>query len=189
MESTNKHTLLIVEDNAINREMLGDILEADYDLFYAENGKVGLDILKKDPSAVSLVLLDLHMPVMGGLEMLDAMKADAAMADIPVIIVTANDSFYDEEECLEHGALDFISKPYDPAIVCLRVSHLIRIMQPVRDFSMKTNLLKNAIAQIRVAISQLNACAEKHADATTACNVQQIFSSLHQELDTIDKNL
>ena len=70
MESTNKHTLLIVEDNAINREMLGDILEADYDLFYAENGKVGLDILKKDPSAVSLVLLDLHMPVMGGLEML-----------------------------------------------------------------------------------------------------------------------
>ena len=74
MESTNKHTLLIVEDNAINREMLGDILEADYDLFYAENGKVGLDILKKDPSAVSLVLLDLHMPVMGGLEMLFTTK-------------------------------------------------------------------------------------------------------------------
>ena len=49
MESTNKHTLLIVEDNAINREMLGDILEADYDLFFAENGKVGLEILKKDP--------------------------------------------------------------------------------------------------------------------------------------------
>lgn len=176
-----KHTLLIVEDNAINREMLGDILASDYSVVYAENGQVALEKMREN-AAISLVLLDLHMPVMGGIEVLDAMAEDDRLKDIPVIVVTANDSFYEEEECLEHGALDFISKPYDPAIVRLRIGTILRILAPMREVREKMNLMQGICQKVQTQLTALEDFAEhmddKQAAKSIVERVENIFCDI-----------
>lgn len=104
--------ILIVEDNEFNRALLVEILSSQYETLEAENGKVGLEILEREKEAVSLILLDIVMPVMNGYEFLDALKANPAIASIPVIVTTQNEGENDEIAALECGASDFVAKPY-----------------------------------------------------------------------------
>ena len=104
--------ILIVEDNEFNRALLVEILSSQYETLEAENGKVGLEILEREKEAVSLILLDIVMPVMNGYEFLDALKANPAIASIPVIVTTQNEGENDEIAALERGASDFVAKPY-----------------------------------------------------------------------------
>lgn len=83
--------ILVVEDNEFNRALLVEILSSQYETLEAENGKVGLEILEREKEAVSLILLDIVMPVMNGYEFLNALKANPAIASIPVIVTTQNE--------------------------------------------------------------------------------------------------
>lgn len=152
--------------------MLGNILEPDYAIVYAENGQIALDKLRENPG-ISLVLLDLHMPVMGGIDVLDAMARDEQLKDIPVIVVTANDSFYEEEECLEHGALDFISKPYDPTIVRLRISTILRILQPMKDVKDKMNTMQGICQKVQTQLAAIQDYTDTMQDKQVAENIKQ----------------
>lgn len=89
MEDLFERTILIVDDEEINREILGNIIQSEYKVIYAENGKEALEIIQSDASAISLVLLDLLMPVMDGNEVLKAMKEEGLITDIPVIVLTS----------------------------------------------------------------------------------------------------
>lgn len=80
--------ILVVEDNEINRAMLSEILSSEYQVLEAENGAVALDVLKEYGEGISLILLDIIMPVMDGYTFLAHVKADQAYSSIPVIVTT-----------------------------------------------------------------------------------------------------
>ena len=121
-----RHTVLVVDDHEINRDALGAILEDDYDVLYAENGKEALDIIAQQPDKISMILMDLMMPVMNGFEALEALKKDPDLRKIPVIVLTAEKSA--ELQALQMGAADFITKPFDMhEVILARVGRLIEL--------------------------------------------------------------
>ena len=115
--------LLLVDDQAANIRLLHAVFAEDHDLFMATNGRDALRVCSEQRP--DLVLLDLRMPGMNGLEVCRAMKADPALQEIPVIFVTGFSDPSAETEGLEAGAVDFIAKPVNPAVVRARVrTHL-----------------------------------------------------------------
>ena len=99
----NKRLLLLIEDNELNRELLVNILEEKYRVLTAANGQEGLDILKENGKDLSVILLDIQMPVMNGFEFLEQIGQDAVFSKIPVIVTTVLDSASDEKRCLDLG--------------------------------------------------------------------------------------
>ena len=124
-----KRKILIVEDNEINREILKVTLEDDYDVLEAVNGEEGLNILSQYYKDISLILLDVVMPVCDGFEFLSRQKSDSLLASIPVIVTTGNNSQEDELKCLSLGAVDFITKPYNALIVKSRIDSVIKLRE------------------------------------------------------------
>lgn len=121
--------ILVVEDNMINREMLCEILDPMYEVLEAENGQEALEILGQYKEEISLILLDIIMPVMDGYTFLSHMKADPNYSPIPVIVTTQSDTEADEIAALSHGATDFVSKPYKPQIILHRVASIIHLRE------------------------------------------------------------
>ena len=120
--------LLIAEDVAINRDLLGAILEEDYDLLFAGDGMEALEMIEENRDQLSLLLLDLQMPRMDGRELLQVLKSDPAYRRLPVIVLTGDQLA--EVECLRLGAIDFIPKPYPgPEIVKARVEKSIELSE------------------------------------------------------------
>ena len=125
--NVRKH-IVIAEDELINQEILGNVLENDYDILYASNGEETLKILREHKDEIALLLLDLQMPVMDGMEVLSTMKSDSEISSIPVIVMTSDQTA--ELECLKLGAMDFIPKPYPMwEIVKARVSKAVELSE------------------------------------------------------------
>ena len=121
-------TLLIVDDEKHNRTLLTELLQDDYQIILAKNGVQALK--KARERSPDLILLDVLMPEMDGLAVIRALKAGDATRHIPVIFVSALDSILDEERGLELGAVDYITKPFHPPIVRVRVrNHLQSVHQ------------------------------------------------------------
>ncbi|MFQ7404873.1 MAG: EAL domain-containing protein [[Clostridium] innocuum] len=119
----------MVEDNEINRAALCAILSSQYKVLEAENGEQALSLLKKYREGISLILLDIVMPVMDGYTFLKYLKADHRLNSIPVIVTTSSSSEADEVSALSHGAIDFISKPYRAQIILHRSASIIRLRE------------------------------------------------------------
>ena len=126
---TLNRQVLIVEDEVPNQMMLAMMLESDgYEILYANDGAEALEQIKLHRDDLAIVLLDLQMPKMTGLDVLRVMKEEKEFRDIPVIVLTADQSA--EVECLGIGAMDFIPKPYPaPAIVRARVKRCIELTE------------------------------------------------------------
>ena len=124
-----RRTVLVVEDNDMNRELLCAILEDTFDVLEAENGLVGLEQLERNYEQVSIVLLDVYMPVCDGFEFLRRKQADERFDSVPVIVTTASNALEDEIECLRLGANDFVIKPYNVEIILNRVNNIIRLRE------------------------------------------------------------
>ena len=123
-----KRHVLIVEDEAVNLMMLGNMLEDAYDLLYASDGSEALEQMKTHKDELALVMLDLQMPGMTGMEVLKVMREAPELKDIPVIVLTADQSA--EVECLKLGAMDFIPKPYPSwEIVRARANRCIELSE------------------------------------------------------------
>ena len=123
-----KRRVLVADDEPINRELLGNLLGADYEVLYAADGRETLEIMRKHSETLSLVLLDILMPVMSGMEVLRAVRGEPALERIPIIVVTSDQSA--EIESLGLGACDFISKPYpQPGVVLARVLRTIELYE------------------------------------------------------------
>jgi len=121
-------TLLIVDDEKRNRSLLTELLQGDYRIILAKNGEQALERAREHHP--DLILLDVLMPDRDGYAVIRELKNDDQTRDIPVIFVTALDSAGDEERGLELGAVDYISKPFNPAIVRVRIrNHLQSVQQ------------------------------------------------------------
>ena len=126
---TAKKQVLVVEDNELNREILIEILADQYAVLQAENGQEALEILQRNKDSISLILLDVMMPVMDGFTLLNIIKADPDLSLIPVIVTTQGNSEADEVTALTHGATDFVPKPYRPRVILHRVASLIKLRE------------------------------------------------------------
>ena len=120
--------VLIVEDEFVNQQILGQIIAKDFEPIYANNGQEALDILHEAPQEISLVLLDLNMPVMDGFTLMSIMNEEEILKRIPIIALTNDRSA--EIRSLQLGAQDFITKPYDmPEIVLARIKRSILLAE------------------------------------------------------------
>lgn len=120
--------ILIADDIEATREMLGDLLSDDYDIFYAADGVEALNMLREHKDETALVLLDLIMPNMTGREVLREMQVSEELMSIPVIVLTADQDA--ELDSLKIGAMDFISKPYPNVdIVKARIAKCIELSE------------------------------------------------------------
>lgn len=126
--SNIKRTILVVDDEEINREILGGILEDHYDVLYAADGDEALSVINEKGPLLSLVLLDLIMPTVDGFAVMEEMQNDIISRNIPVIVLTSEESA--EIESLKKGAADFIKKPYDmPEKIIARVKRIIALFE------------------------------------------------------------
>ena len=124
MTTSDKPTILIVDDTKDNLDLLTGLLESDYTIRAAPSGKIALNIVKSD-GLPDLILLDIMMPVMDGYEVCEILKSDPETRDIPLIFVTAKNEVDDETLGFDKGAADFITKPISPPILKARVKSQI----------------------------------------------------------------
>ncbi|MEG2000741.1 MAG: response regulator, partial [Evtepia sp.] len=118
-------TILVVDDNAINRIILSKILSETYVVMEAENGQVGLNLLYEHSDEIAAVMLDILMPVMNGYDFLKSIRDDARYCNLPIVVTTENSNSDSEIKALTLGAWDFVSKPYNPKIIMFRLNNAI----------------------------------------------------------------
>ncbi|ARP95351.1 response regulator [Bordetella genomosp. 13] len=150
-------TLLLVDDEPTNLQVLRHTLQDDYRLFFARDGLKGMELARMEQP--DLILLDVMMPGISGYEVCAALKQDTATETIPIIFVTALANTMDEQYGFDLGAVDYITKPYSPAIVKARVRNHLSLVQ--------VQVLRDTRLQI---IQRLGAAAE-YKDNETGLHV------------------
>ena len=123
-----RRTVLVVEDELVNSQLLGFILSEEYNVLYAEDGRKALEVLRSNIGAISMVLTDIKMPVMDGFDLIKEIRADKDLGMIPIMVLTSESTY--EEQSLDLGAIDFLTKPYDmPSIIKARVRRIIELSE------------------------------------------------------------
>ena len=123
----NKPRILIVDDSEFNRAILKEILEETYEIIEADGGKEALHKIDEYGMKISLVLLDIIMPEKDGFEVLKYMEEECLISDIPVIIISSEDSANYIRRAYEMGVSDYINRPFDANIVYQRVSNTVKL--------------------------------------------------------------
>ena len=126
-QTQGKQQILIVDDSDINREILSAMLRGEYRILEAVNGSECLEILQQQGTGISLVLLDIVMPVMDGFEVLSHMNRNHWIDDIPVILIAGEDADPVIRRAYEMGVSDYINRPFDAGIVCRRVFNTVKL--------------------------------------------------------------
>ena len=122
-----KYRILVVDDSEMNREILSEILSEEYDIIEADSGDTCIDMLRKYETGISLVLLDIVMPGMDGFGVLNYMNHHHYLEDIPVIMISSEDSAEIVRRAYEMGVSDYINRPFDAGVVHRRVYNTIKL--------------------------------------------------------------
>ena len=122
-----KYRILVVDDSEMNREILSEILNEEYDIIEADSGDTCIDRLRKYETGISLVLLDIVMPGMDGFGVLNYMNRHHYLEDIPVIMISSEDSTENVRRAYEMGVSDYINRPFDAGVVHRRVYNTIKL--------------------------------------------------------------
>lgn len=138
-----KPQILLVDDSEMNRLILAEILQGDYRILEAKDGRECMDALQAEAGNLALVLLDINMPVMDGFEVLKAMNANHTIEDIPVIMISSDDSNAVIRKSYELGASDYVNRPFDARIVYRRATNTIKL------YAKQRRLVKMVSDQIR----------------------------------------
>src|SRR5438132_12594223 len=164
--STPASSLLVVDDNSMNRIMLSRyITKLGYRSSLAENGQQALEKLQAEP--FDLVLLDVQMPEMDGYQVLEQLKADPRLRDIPVIMISAVDELESVVTCIELGAQDYLPKPFNPVLLRARLTACLErkwLRDQEVDYLQQVGLVTAAAAAIKANTFQpesLNEVAQR----------------------------
>jgi diguanylate cyclase (GGDEF)-like protein len=128
-----KSTVLVVDDSRVSQTQLVNILKGEYVVHAASSGTEAIQVAKA--AKPELILLDIVMPQMDGYEVIAALREVEETRDIPVIFITSLDQESNEEKGLRLGAVDYISKPYNPVIVKLRINLQLKIIEQMRKIT------------------------------------------------------
>ena len=122
-----RQQILIVDDSELNREILSEMLHTDFRILEAADGAQALEMLQQQGTGISLVLLDIIMPVLDGFGVLSYMAREHIIEDIPVIMISSDDSEKNIRRAYELGVSDYISRPFDAKVVYQRVFNTIKL--------------------------------------------------------------
>lgn len=136
-----RRTILVVDDQNVDRQIIKHMMMQDFNVLEAADGEEAKEILKNSFNKISLVIADIHMPKMNGLDLLKYMSEYIYLKDIPVIMVTAYGERENEEAALSNGALEIITKPYDTNLVRKRIGNVLKLSE--------AEMLKRQIKRIR----------------------------------------
>lgn len=160
-EAKERQQILIVDDSKINCEILAEILKDEYRILEAANGEECIDLLKQYGTGISLLLLDINMPVMDGFEVLALMNRNDWIEDIPVIMISSEDGASYVRRAYEMGASDYISRPFDVQVVHQRVSNTIKLYAKQRRLiSLVTDQIREKEKNNQMMISILSQIVE-----------------------------
>lgn len=184
MTQDNMQTILIVDDNADNILLLELLLQEDYQILFAANGSEALDIASE--ARPDIILLDITMPEMDGYEVCRRLKEAPELKQIPVIFVTALDEAANESRGLELGAADYITRPFSPDIVRLRVKNQLALKRQKEELELmvleRTRSLENTKLQAEAAnIAKSEFLANMSHELRTPLNQIIGFSEMMRE--------
>ncbi len=118
-------TIIVADDNELDRRLLHDQLKDEYEILEATNGVDLLSILEKEWHRISVILLDVTMPVLNGFEALDKIRAVSEYMSIPVVIITGDTDMATKKKAVMSGANGYLSKPYDPYLLKIHLRNII----------------------------------------------------------------
>jgi len=148
VSADTRKTVLVVDDAPSNIRVVNEILHKSYQVRVATNGAKALELAKAAPGP-DLILLDVVMPGMDGYEVCARLKADAATKDIPVIFLTGQTEIEDETRGFETGAVDYIHKPFSPAVVAARVQTHLALCEMRQQLSRQLHDLRSELETAR----------------------------------------
>ena len=122
-----RNTILLVDDVEMNRAILGGLFKDEYHILEAENGEQALLLLNEYHSSIAIMLLDIIMPVKDGYQVLEEIRGNGLLDEVPVIIITADNSVESELKAFDLGASDIIIKPFEAHVVRRRVHNTIEL--------------------------------------------------------------
>ncbi len=181
--SEEKQKIFIVDDTPANIQILDETLKDEYEIYFALNGK---DALQNAVTVIpDLILLDIMMPEIDGYEVCRTLKNNPLLKDIPVIFITALDQADHETKGLELGAVDYITKPFNPAIVRLRVKNHLELKKHRDGLALRNAELQEALAKIKTLSGLLPICAscKKIRDDKGYWNRIETYISDHSEAE------
>lgn len=147
----DRNRILVVDDDQINRSVIKEILHEEYEIIAAESGEIALKIVA-GPNPPDLILLDILMPDMDGYKVCTRIKADEKTAHIPIIFVTAVSEAMDAAKAFDLGAVDYVTKPFNPVTVKARVNTHIKLSTTMQE-------LENALKEVKRLNGLLPICA------------------------------
>lgn len=159
--ATHKYKILIVDDSEMNREILSSILGDEFDILEAADGKECISVIRKYGRDIALVLLDIVMPEMDGFEVLEFMNKHEWIDDIPVIMISSEDSAASVKKAYEMGVSDYINRPFDVELVHRRVFNTIKLYAKQRRLiALITNQVYEKEKNNRILIEILSQIVE-----------------------------
>ena len=156
-----RQQILIVDDSELNREILSEMLHTDFRILEAEDGAQALEMLQQQGTGISLVLLDIIMPVLDGFGVLSYMAREHIIEDIPVIMISSDDSEKNIRRAYELGVSDYISRPFDAKVVYQRVFNTIKLYAKQRRLiTLATDQIYEKEKSSRMMVSILSQIVE-----------------------------
>lgn len=177
--------VLIVDDSEFNRELLCGILGESFEILEADSGKEGLKLLRRYGTQISVVLLDIIMPEMNGFDVLDEMNRDHWLDNIPVIMISADDSDENIRRAFDLGVTDYICRPFDAKVVERRIRNTITLnLKQRRMLSLlaEQSRDKEKIGQMMVDILSNTVCYVNGESGQHIRNIQRITAILLERL-------
>lgn len=184
-DDKERPNVLIVDDSEFNRELLCGILGESFEILEADSGKEGLKLLRRYGTQISVVLLDIIMPEMNGFDVLDEMNREHWLDNIPVIMISADDSDENIRRAFDLGVTDYICRPFDAKVVERRIRNTITLnLKQRRMLSLlaEQSRDKEKIGQMMVDILSNTVCYVNGESGQHIRNIQRITAILLERL-------
>ena len=189
--STRASSLLVVDDNSVNGIMLSRyISKLGYQATLVENGRQALDKLGNEP--FDLVLLDVQMPEMDGYQVLEHLKADPGLRDIPVIMISAVEEIESVVRCIELGAQDYLPKPFNPVLLRARLTACLErkwLRDQEVDYLQQVGRVTAAAAAIKANTFELESLDEVTRRSDELGQLAQVFQEMARQVYTREQQL
>src|SRR5947207_2925568 len=189
--STPASSLLVVDDNSMNRIMLSRyITKLGYRAALTENGRQALEKLQGEP--FDLVLLDVEMPEMDGYQVLEYIKADTRLRDIPVIMISAVEELESVVKCIELGAQDYLPKPFNPVLLRARLTACLerkRLRDQEIDYLQQVERVTDAAAAIKANTFQPESLDEVARRSDELGQLALVFQEMARQVYTREQQL
>lgn len=179
-----KDTILVVDDKEVNRYMICEIFKKNYKFLEAEDGLEAVELLKANSDSIAIVLLDIIMPNMDGFGVLDFMKNNKSLDDIPVVMITSDSSIETEKKLEAYDVAEVVRKPFIPAIINRRVKNIIALYESKRKSDEKKQQI---IDELNQKISEIE---ERHKlDIDESIYLVKTLYNIMKKNNVLDKEL